>query len=87
MPHLSPQIRRMPRTDVEDVLSNGFYRFDESYRYLIRNYHAGMTLRDVAGINGISSHRASTLVHKFIRRCQLPSNWRRISEQSRLALT
>jgi hypothetical protein len=76
-------LRKLPIVDVDQVLTNGFYKFDEPYTLLIRNYYAGMTLSEAAKIKGISTRRASDLVRKFLHRCQLPSNWHQISEQAR----
>jgi DNA-directed RNA polymerase specialized sigma subunit len=79
-------LRQLPESDIECVLTEGIISWPESRRNIVRLYHIGRTLTEAGACAGVTRARASQVILKFLRVCRHPSNWKKISEQSRLAL-
>jgi DNA-directed RNA polymerase specialized sigma subunit len=79
-------LRQLASDDIECVLTEGIIEWPEPRRNIVRFYHMGRTLTEAGACAGVTRSRAQQVIRKFLRVCRHPSNWKKISDQSRLAL-
>jgi hypothetical protein len=79
-------LRQIITADIERVLTEGIVVWPESRCNIVRLYHRGKTLTEAGACADVSRVRAAQVIAKFLRVCKHPSNWKKLSEQSKRAL-